>query len=132
MNSDGATLRWVYMANAAVLITHEIDSAYWHEWTLFHLPGGIELFLVANFVLLLIVLYGFDRVIRQAHAAKTFSYLLAGTGIFAFTAHIGFIWAGFPEFRTPVSIGVLLSSLCLSVVQIVLTARIEVAPTGGE
>lgn len=26
---------WLYLANATVLITHEIDSAYWHEWELF-------------------------------------------------------------------------------------------------
>ncbi|MEW5942740.1 MAG: DUF6713 family protein [Pseudomonadota bacterium] len=25
---------WLYLPSAAVLITHEIDSAYWHEWEL--------------------------------------------------------------------------------------------------
>ena len=39
-------LLWLYLLNAAVLITHEIDSAYWHEWDLFGIPGGIQFFLV--------------------------------------------------------------------------------------
>ena len=26
--------------NFALLVTHQIDSAYWKEWELFHLPGG--------------------------------------------------------------------------------------------
>jgi len=25
-------LLWLYLANAVLLITHEIDSAYWKEW----------------------------------------------------------------------------------------------------
>ena len=32
----------LYLANTALLIAHEIDSAYWKEWELFHLPGGIR------------------------------------------------------------------------------------------
>lgn len=34
-------LQWLYLLNAAALITHEIDSAYWREWELF----GIQVFL---------------------------------------------------------------------------------------
>jgi hypothetical protein len=34
----------LYLANAVVLITHEIDSASWRESELFNLPGGIRLF----------------------------------------------------------------------------------------
>jgi len=34
-------LLWLYLANAVLLINHEIDSAYWKEWELFKLPGGM-------------------------------------------------------------------------------------------
>jgi hypothetical protein len=37
-------LFWIYMINAILLISHEIDSAYWKEWELFKLPGGIGVF----------------------------------------------------------------------------------------
>jgi hypothetical protein len=36
---------WAYLTNATLLCVHEIDSAYWHEWSLFGIPGGIQLFL---------------------------------------------------------------------------------------
>ncbi len=33
-------LFWLYLTNAAILICHEIDSAYWREWELINLPRG--------------------------------------------------------------------------------------------
>ena len=51
-------LRWVYLANAVLLILHEIDSAYWREWELFRIPGGIALFLALHVPLLSVVLLG--------------------------------------------------------------------------
>lgn len=35
----------LYLLNFALLFTHEIDSAYWKEWDLFGIPGGIKSFL---------------------------------------------------------------------------------------
>ncbi len=54
-------LLWLYLTNAVLLINHEIDSAYWKEWELFRLPGGIAGFLLLHFPLLFIVLYGLVR-----------------------------------------------------------------------
>lgn len=34
--------------NAALLVTHEIDAAYWKEWELFGLPGTEGGFLVLH------------------------------------------------------------------------------------
>ena len=36
----------VYLINATLLICHEIDSAYWREWELFHIPGGSIVFVM--------------------------------------------------------------------------------------
>ena len=33
-------LFWTYLADLTLLVVHEIDSAYWKEWELFHLPGA--------------------------------------------------------------------------------------------
>jgi hypothetical protein len=37
-------LFWCYLINSVLLITHEIESAYWKEWELFRLPGGFPSF----------------------------------------------------------------------------------------
>jgi hypothetical protein len=117
------TVFWLNLINAAVLATHEIDSAYWHEWTLFHFPGDIQLFLLLNLLLLVFVLYEFRKVCLWEFGAKFFSYVLAGAGIFAFFIHILFIALGLPELRLPASIALLCGTLVLSVAQIIVTHR---------
>src|SRR5512146_2873166 len=44
-------LEALYASAFLLLIVHEIDSAYWHEWNLFGIPGGIQAFLLANVLL---------------------------------------------------------------------------------
>lgn len=127
MRRYGSHVTWLYMVNAALLATHEIDSAYWHEWALFHLPGGIQFFLILNLLLLLVVFLGFDRVSRLAPGTKTFSYMLAFVGISAFVIHAAFIIAGYPEFRAPVSVGILVATLLVSITQIVAVKRLVVS-----
>ena len=107
----------LYILNFALLFTHEIDSAFWKEWELFHLPGGIQGFLIANFILLLIALYGFRKLLEEKNSGHIFSLLLAGGGIFAFIIHSYFILTGHGEFTLPVSLGLLFSTLIVSVVQ---------------
>ena len=123
MTSPKELSAWLYLGNAGVLATHEIDSAFWREWKLFHLPGGIQLFLILNLALLLVVLYGFKRVVLWEPGSKGFSYALAGIGIFAFAIHTIFIATGHPEFRLPASVALLLGTLVLSIAQIVVTAK---------
>jgi hypothetical protein len=114
-------LFWLYLANILTLIVHEIDSAYWHEWELFYLPGGEAGFLLLHFPLLLPVLYGLVLVDRGALAGLILSFLLCGGGLFAFSIHTFFIRRGHPEFRTPVSRGILWATLLLSLAQFGLT-----------
>jgi hypothetical protein len=47
-------LSWLYLVNATILITHQIDAAYWHEWELFKMPGGIQLNLLLNIPLVML------------------------------------------------------------------------------
>ena len=115
----------IYLFNLALLATHEIDSAFWHEWKLFSLPGGIGLFLILNFILLLLFLFGIERVADWIKGAATFSYLLAASGIFAFGIHTYFILRGNPEFTSVISYSILILTLVTSVVQIVFTTLIN-------
>jgi hypothetical protein len=114
-------LFWLYLINAVLLINHEIDSAYWKEWHLFHLPGGITGFLLLHFPLLLLVLYGMAAVARQQPSAAWFSLLLAAGGVFAFSIHTYFLKKGRAEFNQPISKFILWSTLLVSICQMALT-----------
>lgn len=110
-------LFWLYMVNAILLINHEIESAYWKEWNLFKLPGGITLFLVIHFPILLVILYGLVEVYRESTAGLIFSIVLAVAGIFAFGIHTYFIRQGRDEFKLPISRYILIMLLLVSLVQ---------------
>ena len=115
------TLLWLYIANAVLLITHEIDSAYWKEWELFKLPGGINGFLLLHLPLLFFILYGLVLVFQHSAAGLWLSALLSFGGIFAFAIHTFFIKKGRPEFKTPVSLSLLIAMLVVSLVQAAVT-----------
>lgn len=115
----------LYLLNLVLLVTHEIDSAFWHEWNLFTLPGGIDLFLILNLVLLLLFLYGFEKVVKWEKGAAPFSYLLAFSGIFAFVIHSYFILNDNPEFTSVISFGILLLTFVTSVAQIMFLILIK-------
>jgi hypothetical protein len=110
-------LELLYLANASVLITHEIESAYWREWELLHLPGGIQLFLILNLGLVLLVLNGFRALVQRRRSGLWFSFGLAGAGVLAFLIHGFFVARGNPEFRLPTSYAILGASFVLSLVQ---------------
>jgi hypothetical protein len=116
------TLFWIYLFNAVILIVHEIDSAYWKEWQLFHLPGGLAGFLIIHLPLLSLVLYGLVLVALGTHWGLFFSLVLGIAGLCAFSIHTLFILRGHAEFRKPVSLGILLGTLVLSAAQLGLTA----------
>jgi len=114
-------LLWLYMVNAVLLINHEIDSAYWKEWELFKLPGGITGFLMIHFPLVFLVLYGLIMVFKQSVAGLIFSLILSFAGIFAFFIHMFFIKKGRSEFKVPISIFILVATLIVSIFQAVFT-----------
>jgi len=110
-------LCWLYLLNAAVLITHEIDSAYWHEWKLFGLPGGIQVFLTLNLLLVIVVLYGFQALVMGRSSGIIFSWVLVAVGFFAAGIHMYFLLKGSEAFRLPASLVLLLAALVLSLAQ---------------
>ena len=113
----------LYLLNFALLFSHEIDSAFWKEWDLFGIPGGIQVFLLLNFLLLLAALWGFRQVLQGARGGRWFSLLLAVAGIFAFSIHTYFILAGRPEFTLPASLALLGLILIVSLVQLLSTLK---------
>jgi hypothetical protein len=118
-----AVLARLYLLNAAVLVTHEIDSAYWHEWELFGIPGGIQLFLLLNLLLILLIFYGHQALLTGRRAGLVLSWALAAGGIFAAAIHSVFLVHGSQAFLTPVSLALLAATLVLSVLQAVFLWR---------
>ncbi len=115
------TALYLYLLNLALLFTHEIDSAYWKEWELFGIPGGIQVFLVLNFLLLLVALIGFGELARGTRTGQVLSLLVAAAGVFAFCIHAYFILTGHPEFTLPASLVLLASILVVSITQAYVT-----------
>jgi hypothetical protein len=116
-------LFWMYFVNSVLLIIHEIDSAYWKEWEMFKLPGGITGFLVIHFPVLFLVLYGLVLVSYRSFGGLVFSLILCAAGLFAFGIHIFFIKKGRNEFNTPTSLAILVAILVVSLVQGAVTFR---------
>ena len=110
-------LFWLYLTNAVLLICHEIDSAYWREWELFNLPGGAGFFVFLHLPLVAAVLYGLVLVSEGAAAGLVISLLLAASGVFAFSAHMFFIARGHSQFKTSMSLFILLATLLTSLAQ---------------
>jgi len=114
-------LFWIYLLNSVLLINHEIDSAYWREWDLFKLPGGITGFLVIHLPLVFLVLYGLILVSQHSFAGLIFSLFLSLSGMFAFGIHLFFIKKGRSEFRVPMSLFILTAVLIVSIIQAIIS-----------
>ncbi len=114
-------LFWIYLINAVLLINHEIDSAYWKEWELFGLPGGVTGFLLVHFPLLFLLLYGLVLIYQGTFAGLIVSLVLSLGGLFAFSIHTYFIKRGRDEFTAPISQFILIVTLIVSLIQLALT-----------
>ena len=123
---------WLYLVNTVLIVNHEIDSAYWREWRFFPLlPGkggseaddrrGLTVFLLLHVPLLAVILWGLIEISRKSTAGLAMSLFLGLCGVAAFSIHMFLLGKGRPEFRTAVSIIILVSTFLLSLVQIVLS-----------
>jgi hypothetical protein len=107
----------LYLANATILLVHQMDAAYWHEWNLFGMPGGLSLYLVLNIPIALLVLIGYGAITARRPPAVLLSWLLVGSGLFAAGFHMFHLRRGNAAFRAPVSLILLMDTLLLSLAQ---------------
>lgn len=112
-------LRWIFLANATVLITHQIDAAYWHEWDLFRIPGGNQVNLALNIPIIALVLYAHARVVGDIKTGLQFYRLVALLGFLTIAIHSFFFLAGSDSFAQPMSIALLIATLILSSWQLI-------------
>jgi hypothetical protein len=106
-----------YFATLLALILHQIDAAFWREWEMFLLPGGVQGFLVFNLLAVGLVLLGYRHVLLQTSRARGFAMVRGALGIAAFLIHLGFAVFGHRAFHLPLSMTViaacLVSAMCL-------------------
>lgn len=107
----------LFLANATVLLTHQIDAAYWHEWRLFALPGGIGLFLILNLPIVFAVLYGAYALGGGQRPASGLSWFLVAGGLFAAGFHSFHLLRGDVAFNVLVSLVLLALTLVFSLMQ---------------
>ena len=110
---------WLFLANATVLIKHQIDAAYWHEWELFLIPGSNQVNLLLNIPIIAVVMYAHSRVVSNLHTGVAFYKLLAALGFLTVAIHTGFFLLGSESFMQPMSIALLVATFVLSVWQLV-------------
>ena len=114
-------LVWIYIANAVLLINHELDSAYWREWDMMGLPGGIGFFLLLHLPLFGLVLWGLVLLARGQTTGLYYSAAVGLVGLVACAVHGAFLLRGRPEFKTFPSLALLAAVLVVSTVQLWVT-----------
>lgn len=120
--------------NMSLVMAHQADAAYWREWKMFGLPGGIQFFNVFNLVVFAILLWCFAAVIARRPAGLRGSSVIAALFGVVLPIHAGFALAGFTQFHLPVSVAIITGTFVLSVWQVILTRRsrteFAAGPTG--
>ena len=120
-------LAWIYGVTATLVLCHEIDSAAWAEWDLFHLPGGAPLFVALHLLLVPLVLAGGALILRQRPAARLVSLLVGAGGVAGGLAHTAFLVSGDPRFSTPLSLALVAAFGLASAVLVVAALRFHPA-----
>lgn len=109
---------WVYILNLTFLITHEMDSAYWKEWTLFNMKGGIDGFLWIHVPIWVLALAGLHFLSPVQTAGLYIALFLGICGLAALFIHTHFLRKGHVEFNTPTSKAILWILFIVSLIQV--------------
>ncbi|MBI3729276.1 MAG: hypothetical protein HY254_13200 [Burkholderiales bacterium] len=117
-------LQVIFLLNATVLITHQIDAAFWHEWELFHIPGGNQINLLLNLPIIALVLFAQGQVMANSKTAFGYYKLVAFLGFLTVGIHSAFFATGSESFMQPVSIALLIATTLLSSMQFFLLRSI--------
>lgn len=127
-------LNKLLILNIALLIGHQIDAAYWHEWDMFALPGGIQLFNILNVIIFVVVLGCLSLVIQRRPAGYAAALFIALCGAIVLPIHAGFAINGFEQFNLPVSIGLIVTGFVIALTQALVTVRSrrEFTELGGQ
>lgn len=114
-SGESATARRLYVADLALLATHQVDAAFWHEWDVFGVPGGLPFFLAFNLVAVGLLATGLVRVASRDRSAPAWARFCAGVGFVTVGLHAVFLVLDRTAFWTPPSLAILVAILVTSV-----------------
>lgn len=117
------TLEKLYFGTMSLLIFHQIDAAYWKEWEMFYLPGGIQGYLLFNIIVIPLVLIGYKKLLTKSPSANIYSYLCGALGILTFLIHSGLALFGAEQFDLPLSMLIIVLCLISGSWQVLITYR---------
>lgn len=107
--------------NLALVMAHQADAAYWKEWEMFGLPGGIQLFDLFNLAAFLVLLHCYASVVARSPGGFRASLVIAVLSGSVLPIHAGFAVAGFTQFHLTVSVVLIVGTFVVSAWQVVLT-----------
>jgi hypothetical protein len=113
-------LVWLYILNLTLLLLHEIESAYWKEWEILSLPGGITGFLIIHFPLIIVLLYGLLQLYERTLTGYIFSLITGITGIIPFLVH-NMIFRIKEKFQMLISQGIIYINIITGISLIIFT-----------
>lgn len=116
-------LNSIAVLNLAFLIGHQIDAAYWHEWEMFKLPGGIQFYNVFNVIFFAVLIGCLIPIIQCKKMGRYSSIAIAVCSGVVLPIHSGFAIAGFTQFNLPISIVLIVFTFLISIVQVILTLK---------
>jgi len=117
--------------NLSLVMAHQADAAYWREWEMFGLPGGIQFFTLFNLAAFMLLLWFFAALVSRRRTGLRGLFVIAALSGVVLPIHAGFALAGFEQFHLPVSIAVIVGTFVVSVWQGLLTWRARLEFTGG-
>ena len=77
----------LYIANATLLLLHEIESAYEKEWEILKLPGKITGFLLMHIPIIIFILYGLIEIEKESNIGMVIGIILGIGGVIPFIVH---------------------------------------------
>lgn len=77
----------LYILNAALLLLHEIESAYEQEWNILNLPGKITGFLILHIPIILLLFYGLTEIEKLSMIGLIIGVITGIGGIIPFAVH---------------------------------------------
>jgi hypothetical protein len=77
----------LYIVNAALLLLHEIESAYEREWEILKLPGKITGFLLLHIPIIILIFYGLIEIEQRTAIGFVFGIITGIGGVIPFVVH---------------------------------------------
>ena len=77
----------LYIANATLLLLHEVESAYEKEWEILKLPRRITGFLLLHIPIIILLFYGLTEIEKNSTIGLIVGIILGIGGVIPFIVH---------------------------------------------